>query len=164
MNLVNAFSASVKKHPGKIALFWGEREYSFNELGLKMLEVSSHLQRELGVKPGDRVGLWLKNCPEFIPALFGILHAGAVAVPINNFLKPDEVNFILQDAAIDTVITDEDLAVNLPAVAAARPSVKLFKVETLIAEGSAPSAAHAQGSLFINHTPKADELAVIIYT
>jgi len=164
MNLVNAFSASVKKHPGKIALFWGEREYSFNELGLKTLEVSSHLQRELGVKPGDRVGLWLKNCPEFVPALFGILHAGAVAVPINNFLKPDEVNYILQDAGIDTVITDEDLATNLPALAAVRPSVRLFKVETLANESTAASGGHANGLLFANHKSKADELAVIIYT
>src|SRR5882672_2978701 len=163
MNLVNAFSASVKKHPGKIALFWGEREYSFNELGLKTLEVSSHLQRELGVKPGDRVGLWLKNCPEFVPALFGILHAGAVAVPINNFLKPDEVNYILQDAGIDTVITDEDLATNLPALAAVRPSVRLFKVETLANESTAASGGHANGLLFANHKSKADELAVIIY-
>src|SRR5260370_34206907 len=139
MNLVNAFSASVKKHPRKIALFWGEREYSFNEFGLKTLEVSSHLQREFGVKTGDRIGLWLKNCPEFVPAVFGILHAGAVAVPINNFLKPDEVNYILQDAGIDTVITDEELAANLPALSAARPSVRLFKVETLANESTATS-------------------------
>lgn len=163
MNLVNAFSASVKKHPEKIALFWGEREYSFDELGQKTLEVSDHLQRVFDVKPGDRVGLWLKNCPEFVPALFGILHAGAVAVPINNFLKPDEVNYILNDAGINTVITDEDLATNLPALTAARPSVKLFKVETLVNEGSVLSEGHANGSLF-NHRSKTTELAVIIYT
>jgi len=164
MNLVNAFSASVKKHPDKIALFWGEREYSFNALGQKTLEVSGHLRRVFGVKPGDRVGLWLKNCPEFVPALFGILHAGGVAVPINNFLKPDEVNYILYDAGIDTVITDEELAANLPALAAARPSVKLFKVETLVDESTVPSAGHANGSLFANHKSTATQLAVIIYT
>src|SRR6266404_870176 len=164
MNLVNAFSASVKKHPDKIALFWGEREYSFKDLGQKTLEVSEHLRGAFGVKPGDRVGLWLKNCPEFVPALFGILHAGGVAVPINNFLKPDEVNYILYDAGIDTVITDEELAVNLPALAAARPSVKLFKVETLVDESTVPSAGHANGSLFANHKSTATQLAVIIYT
>src|SRR5204863_8382172 len=87
MNLVNAFSASVRKHPKKIALFWGEREYSFDDLGQKSSEVADHLGRSFGVKPGDRVGLWLKNCPEFVTALFGILEAGAIAVPINNFLK-----------------------------------------------------------------------------
>jgi acyl-CoA synthetase (AMP-forming)/AMP-acid ligase II len=33
---------------------------------------------QFGVQPGDRVALWLKNRPEFVPALFGILNAGAV--------------------------------------------------------------------------------------
>jgi long-chain acyl-CoA synthetase len=47
------------------------------------------------VKPGERVALWLRNCPHFIPALFGVLQAGAVVAPINNFLKADEVSYIL---------------------------------------------------------------------
>src|SRR5882672_1146725 len=163
MNLVSTFGASVEKQPEKSALFWGDRVYSYRELWTHTLLVHNQLQERFNLKRGDRVGLWLKNCPEFIPALFGILHAGAVAVPINNFLKPDEVNYILQDAGIDTVITDEDLATNLPALAAVRPSVRLFKVETLANESTAASGGHANGLLFANHKSKADELAVIIY-
>ena len=100
MNLAAAFAESVHKQPQKIALFWGERQYSYADLWRQSILVSHHLQQHLAVKPGDRVGLWLKNCPEFIPSLFGILHAGAVVVPINNFLKPDEVNYILGDAGL----------------------------------------------------------------
>src|ERR1051326_821683 len=103
MNLSPAFAASAQRHADKTALFWGEREYSFAELLEQALLVSEHLQQRLGVQPGDRVGLWLKNCPEFIPSLFGILHAGAVVVPINNFFKPDEVNYILRDAGINVL-------------------------------------------------------------
>ena len=65
--------------------------------------MAARLRSEFGVRRGDRVGIWLKNCPQFVPALFGILHAGAVAVPINNFLKPGEVRFILADAGINVV-------------------------------------------------------------
>src|SRR5882724_7265844 len=164
MNLVGTFGVSVAKQPEKMALFWGERVYSYRELWGQTVLIHRQLQERFKLKRGDRVGLWLKNCPEFVPALFGILHAGAVAVPINNFLKPDEVNYILQDAGIDTVITDEDLAANLPALAAVRPSVRLFNVETLANENAAASAGHANGLLFANHKAKADELAVIIYT
>src|ERR1039458_1019175 len=71
--------------------------------------VAAELTGKSGVKPGDRVALWLKNRPEFIPAVFGILSAGAVLVPINNFLKPDEVNYILKDGGIDVLITDDEL-------------------------------------------------------
>ena len=77
MNLAGAFAESVQKHPQKIALFWGEREYSYAELWRQSAVVADQLQQRFGVKPGDRVGLWLKNCPEFIPALFGILQRRA---------------------------------------------------------------------------------------
>ena len=47
------------------------------------LAVGRQLIEKFGVQPGDRVGLWLKNRPEFIPGLFGILNAGAVHVPVS---------------------------------------------------------------------------------
>ncbi len=89
----------------------GAREYSFEELLSQTRKVAGHLQNNLGVKPGDRVGLWLKNCPEFIPACFGILQAGGVVVLINNFLKPRPRSaYILADANADLIITDATLA------------------------------------------------------
>src|SRR5437763_758930 len=114
MNLVKAFETSVHKQPLKVALYWGERECAYKEFWQQSLSVAEHLDRELGVKAGDRVGLWLKNCPEFIPAFFGILHLGAVVVPINNFFKSEEVGHILRDAGVDVIITDAELAAHLP--------------------------------------------------
>src|SRR5690242_1694471 len=98
MNLISAFAVSVQRHASKTALYWGQEEYSYGHFWAETLSVSRLLQSRYGVRRGDRVGLWSKNRPEFIPALFGILHAGAVAVPINNFLKPDEVSYIINDA------------------------------------------------------------------
>ena len=157
MNLADAFEGSVQKQPQKIALFWGEREYPYAELWLQTLFVSDHLQQRFEVKPGDRVGLWLKNCPEFIPSLFGILHAGAVAVPINNFFKPDEVNYILSDAGIDVLITDAELGAHHRALEGARPHLKLLRIEQL--EGLEPGV---QSPSFPQRVES--DLAVIIYT
>ena len=109
MNLATAFAASAQKQPDKIALYWGDSEFTYAALLAQSGAVAAALTGKFGVKPGDRVGLWLKNRPEFIPAVFGVLGADAVLVPINNFLKPDEVNYILHDAGIDVVITDEEL-------------------------------------------------------
>ena len=63
MNLAGAFAESVRQRPKKIALFWGEREYSYADLWRQSALVAEQLRRHFGVKPGDRVGLWLKNCP-----------------------------------------------------------------------------------------------------
>src|ERR1051326_8302826 len=161
MNLITAFSDSVQKHANKTALFWGEREYDYAELWSQSLVVAEHL-KQLGVQSGDRVGLWLKNCPEFIPSLFGIWQAGGVAVPINNFLKPDEVNYILADAGIDVVITDAELAAHFPALQAANPELVLFSVEKLKAAATGkPSTFNFQPST--PQTPPS-ALAVLIYT
>ena len=160
MNIATAFSASVQKRPQKTALFWGETEFTYATLLAQSLVVATQLAHDFGVKSGDRVGLWLKNRPEFVPAVFGILNAGGVVVPINNFLKPHEVSYILHDAGIDVLVTDEELGVHFPALAKARASLKLFKVEAFaaVSDGQVP-IVNAQSS-----TRSEADLAVIIYT
>ncbi|HTY88474.1 MAG TPA: long-chain fatty acid--CoA ligase [Candidatus Acidoferrum sp.] len=157
MNLAAAFAASAEKQRDKIALYWGEEELSYATLLAQAEAVAAELIERFGVKPGDRVGLWLKNRPEFVPSVFGILGAGAVLVPINNFLKPDEVNYLLQDAGIDVVITDAELAANAPPLLAARPQVKFFKVDQFAALKPSARAPFPV-------SPSEKDLAVIIYT
>jgi acyl-CoA synthetase (AMP-forming)/AMP-acid ligase II len=57
------------------------------------------------------------------------LQTGAVVVPINNFLKPAEVNYILNDGGIDVLISGEELSAHFPELTAARPQLKILKVE-----------------------------------
>jgi long-chain acyl-CoA synthetase len=163
MNLASAFWNSVKKRPEKTALFWGDREYSYAELWRQTDWVSCHLHTELGIRPGDRVGIWLKNCPEFVGSLLGILHAGGVAVPINNFLKADEVNFILSDAGIDILITDAELGSHSRALHAARPGLKFLHIESF---RDLPAAESKDFSHQVHHRAHTapENLAVLIYT
>ncbi len=165
MNLASAFAESAQKRLRKTALYWGESELAYATLLAQSLAVANRLATQFGVKPGDRVGLWLKNRPEFVPAFLGILSAGAAVVPVNNFLKPDEVNYIVQDAGINLLITDADLSANFPALSAARPSLKLLKVEDF-AQPSANAANNYESQI---SNAKLDarttsDLAVIVYT
>ena len=134
MNLGTAFATCARKHARKIAIFWGDREISYAEILAQSQKVAAHLQNQFGVKPGDRVALWLKNCPEFVPCVFGILQADAVVVSINNFLKPAEVGYILNDGGIDVVITDAELGAHSAELKMARPSLKMLLVEEFAAE------------------------------
>jgi len=129
MNVAQAFSDSVNHHPEKVALFWGESQVTYATLLAQTQIVARLLLEKFNVKPGDRVGLWLKNRPEFVPAYFGILGASAVVVPINNFLKADEVSYILRDCGANMLISDEELGTHLPALVTAIPELKLLKVE-----------------------------------
>jgi long-chain acyl-CoA synthetase len=156
MNLILAFANAARLDFSKTALFWGESRFSYGQFWAQTLSVSEKLRGGLGVGPGDRVALWLKNCPEFVPALFGVWQAGAAAVPINNFLKPAEVQFILADAGIQTVILDESMRESFAQVAAERAGLKALFVESIgtQSDGNAePRTGLGEG-----------DLAVIVYT
>lgn len=165
MNLASAFADSAHRHTEKAALFWGERTYSYSELWSQTLFVAGVLRYQFGVQPGDRVALWLKNCPQFIPALFGILHAGAVAVPINNFLKPDEVSYILKDAEIDVLLTDTDLSVHFQALKAGRSTLKPASIESILASFPVPPGNVSFETEILRKPDRTEtDLAVLIYT
>jgi long-chain acyl-CoA synthetase len=158
MNLSAAFSDCAQAHAQKTAIFYGEREISYAELFAQSQELAAQLQNNFSVKPGDRVAIWLKNRPEFVAAVFGILQTGAVVVPINNFLKPAEVNYILNDGGIDVLISDAELGAQFPELSAARPQLKILKVEEFAAEIA------NRKSQIVNCERSENDLAVIIYT
>src|SRR5690348_2416558 len=125
MNLASAFAASVEKRREKIAIYWGETEFSYAAVFGQVCAVAAELAGKLGIKPGDRVAVWVKNCPEFVPAVFGILSAGGVVVPVNNFLKPAEVSYILNDSGANVLITDAELAAHFESLKSDRPPLQL---------------------------------------
>jgi len=159
MNLTRAFVDSANSHRDKAALFWGNEEVRYKTLLEQTSGVAARLVNEEKIQPGDRVALWLKNCPEFIPAYFGVLMAGAVVVPVNNFLKPDEIAFILRDAGVRVIISDESLTEGMEKLAKLMPGVRSLRVEEFsnLPPGLDPlSAAGAAKSK--------NDLAVLIYT
>lgn len=157
MNLASAFAASARKHPHKHALYWGDEEFTYARLFKESQWFAAELVKRFGIRPGDRVGLWLKNCPEFVPALFGILQAGAAAVPVNCFLKTDEVAYILNDAGADVLITDAELGTHHRGLEAARPTLRLIRVEEMA--GKTHTAISFHGPERVE-----GDLAVLIYT
>ena len=158
MNLTRAFLEAVRNHRGKTAVYWGDEQITFDTL----LEQTWGVARELtahGVAPGDRVALWLKNCPQFIPGYFGILMAGGAVVPLNNFLKPDEVAFILRDAGVRTIIADDSMGDALEKLQTLVPGLRCFR-----AEGFRPSGDCLEADSEIANRRSAGDLAVLVYT
>lgn len=149
MNLASAFAASVRKQPDKVALCWGENEFSYATVFGQSGAVAAELAGKFGLKPGERVGLWMKNCPEFVTTVFGVLSAGGVVVPINNFLKSAEVSYILNDSGTNVLITDAELAAHFETLKAARPSLEILRIEQFaeIANRQSPIANQTESDL-----------------
>ncbi|WP_457607693.1 long-chain-fatty-acid--CoA ligase [Nitratifractor sp.] len=85
------------KHPRRKALFVGEETIRYGELLRRVDDFAGYLQ-EAGIRPGERVGLFLRNSWEFVVATLAISKVGAITVPINTFLKAEELSYILEDS------------------------------------------------------------------
>jgi long-chain acyl-CoA synthetase len=158
MNLPVMFARCAERHAAKTAICWGESEISYAALLAQVKHVTARLHKEFGVKPGDRIALWVKNCPEFVPAVFGILSAGGVVVPVNNFLKPTEVSYILNDSGANVLITDTDLSAHFEILKAARPALRLYLIEQLTGNDGTGSPSTPESSR------TESDLAALLYT
>ncbi len=158
-NLTRAFVESATRHGAKTAVFWGAEEVTYDTLLRRAADVASHLIEQENIQPGDRVAVWMKNCPEFIPAWFGIILAGGVVVPVNNFLKPDEIAFILRDAAVRVVIHDESLQEGAEKLATLLPELRQLRAEAFTPLPSSPSLSSLPGA-----SRALSDLAVLVYT
>lgn len=161
MNLAMAFASTAASNLDKTAVFWGDQEFRYGDLLVQARRLAWHLQGDLRVRAGDRVALWLKNCPAFVPSLFGILKSGAVVVPVNNFLKPDEVAYILKDAGIRVMICDDPPAEALDRLRAQVPELRVWNIEAFEGLAEAPESTDP---LCLGQGRGEEDLAVVIYT
>ncbi|HVM71404.1 MAG TPA: long-chain fatty acid--CoA ligase [Anaerolineales bacterium] len=81
--------------------------------------------RQLGIHKGERVGICMPNCPEFVLAYFAILKAGGVVVATNPLYTPPEIIHQVNDAGVETAFCAGNLYARFQA---ARPETKLKRL------------------------------------
>jgi fatty-acyl-CoA synthase len=100
---------------------------------------------ERGIRAGDRVAIMMTNRPEFLETMFAANALGAIVVPVNFRLAPDEIAYILTDSGASLLVVEEATA---PAAAAARAACghQIGFVSTGHAEGADPYFGEAASS------------------
>jgi acyl-coenzyme A synthetase/AMP-(fatty) acid ligase len=84
--------------------------------------------RELGVRRGDRVGLVAMNRVEMAFVNFAAAKLGAIPVPMNFMLRPNEIEYIVQKAGIELLVCDSAILGNVVKDTSAIPSVKRWAI------------------------------------
>lgn len=107
------------------AIIYYGREITYGELD-RLSEGFANVLRGLSVAKGDRVAVFLPNCPQFHVAFFGILKRGAVYVPISPLSKQYEVAHLLADTDAAVVVTLDTLMPVLRAVGGSTPLKAVF--------------------------------------
>jgi len=95
--------SAASRFPAVTATRFYAARLSYAELHRRAASLAASLV-SMGVKPGDRVGLLLPNCPQFPIAFFATLRAGAIAVPTNPLYTPREIETQYRDAGVETVV------------------------------------------------------------
>ena len=104
-NLIHHFlEESTELFPGKTALVHEEVRATYAQINAKANRLA-HWLIDIGVSKGDRVVLLLENCLEYVVSYYGILKAGAVAVPLSSDLKPDGLSPLLEELKPEVIIS-----------------------------------------------------------
>ena len=85
-----------------------ERRFTYTDIRAMARRFGSELLRQ-GLRPGDKIGTMVPNCPEFGPILLGSLGVGVTLVPISPLLTPPEVSRIIDIARPKMIVTADPL-------------------------------------------------------
>ena len=135
--LSDILNISAVERPDQPATQFLGAQLTYSELKMRADELAASLAR-LGIVKGDRVGIMLPNCPQYIFSAFAVLRLGAIVVNINPSYTAREVAMVVADSGVRIVITLDALA---PLVQAVRVQTTIEHViVTSLAEYSAAAA------------------------
>ncbi len=95
---------STRKHPDAVAIIFEGRKVKYKELDEAVDRLVTALQ-DLGVKKGDKVAIFLPNCPQFVIAYYAILRAGGVVTAVNPLYTERELEYQLNNAEAIGIFT-----------------------------------------------------------
>jgi non-ribosomal peptide synthetase component F len=107
------FEEQVRRSPDAIALVAEGEQITYGELQRRAELLAAHL-RERGVGRGSRAGIFLEHSIETVVAILGVLRAGAAYVPLDIEHPRSRLAFIIEDAQLETVLTQRALVERLP--------------------------------------------------
>nr|VFJ54095.1 MAG: AMP-binding enzyme [Candidatus Kentron sp. FM] len=107
------FEAQVERAPDAMAVVFEGQQLTYQELNRRANRLAHHLQ-SLGVKPETLVGICVERSLEMIVGLLAILKAGGAYVPLDPSYPKERIAFMLADAEVGLLLTQERLVGELP--------------------------------------------------
>jgi len=113
----NAANVFVDRHiqegrGAKVAIYYLDQQINYSEVYEKVNQTGNAL-KEMSIGLEDRVMLLLLDCPEFAYSFFGAMKIGAVPVPVNTLLKPEDYEYLLNDSRAKVLVVSHELLINI---------------------------------------------------
>jgi fatty-acyl-CoA synthase len=145
MNLAHFVTQNARRHGDRAGLIWGGRSWSWREIDARVSRLAAALAAR-GVVKGDRILVHSKNCDEMFWSMFAAFRLGAVWVPTNFRLMPDEVAYLATASGAKAFLCHGDFPDHAAAVQAASPALAfMWRIgEGALGETSVSEAIAAQ--------------------
>jgi fatty-acyl-CoA synthase len=108
-NLFYNAEVSAHRYPDKPFLVFYDTAVTFADFVDEAERIAGFLEKQCGVRKGDRVLLFMQNSPQFAVSYYGILRANAVVVPINPMNLTQEILRYVEDAGAATAVVSQEL-------------------------------------------------------
>ncbi|HEX4986123.1 MAG TPA: long-chain-fatty-acid--CoA ligase [Burkholderiales bacterium] len=166
MYLTQGLHRAVQSHPERVATICGERRHSYRQYADRVARLAAALQ-QLGMNPGDRVGMLALNSDRYLEFFYGAWWGGGVVNPVNIRWSPAEIAYSLDDCDTRILLVDEQFR-----QVAGDLKARSRKLETLVYTGDAatPAGMLDYEELLARAAPMpdaghcGDDLAAVMYT
>jgi long-chain acyl-CoA synthetase len=101
--VISGFLRACERYPEKTALIYLGQKFSYRKTR-ELIDRFAAALHDLGVRSGDRVMIYLPNCPQFLIGYFGTQQAGGVPVPVSPIYTPHEIKYLINDSGAETVL------------------------------------------------------------
>jgi acyl-CoA synthetase (AMP-forming)/AMP-acid ligase II len=106
MNIAHWLYQSVLSWPNRPAVHDGDDLFAtYKDLGQRTVALAQWLAEAQGIRHGDRIAVFVQNCPEYLEILHAVWWLGAIVVPVNYKLHPREAEWIIENADARLVFT-----------------------------------------------------------
>src|ERR1700693_781546 len=100
---------SAARYPDKRLLVYYDTPLTFREAKAQVDALAGFLQRRCNVKRGERVLLFMQNCPQFVLSYYAILRADAMVVPVNPMNLTEELRHYVDDSNATVALIGQEL-------------------------------------------------------
>jgi malonyl-CoA/methylmalonyl-CoA synthetase len=157
-SIVEVFVRNAERTADKLCLRFEDEEWTYQRLRERAESFAAALGA-WGLRPGERVALFLGNCPDLLAAYLGTHLAGGVAVPVNTQYRKVELRYIFEDAGVRLCLTDGERHPELERVRGDLSGLELVIQVGPELEDFLSGAGNHESAL-----PDGEDLAVIAYT
>ena len=151
------FEEQVAKTPDSIALIYGDLQLTYGVLNEGANKLAHYISNQHKIKPDTLIALCLERSEQMLISILAILKAGAAYVPIDPSYPDERIKYIINDAKIKVLLTDDKNRARLTQIAEASNTC-VIAIDAIQAELLAESSSD------LDTTTKDKHLAYVIYT